>query len=100
MSAPRWGNVRGGESRARPAPRRDVKDVHTIVVRCALPAADDDDLAPNERRRVCTTRWRQVALHLGMCPLHRLCEEGVGWFSQKYEKKGLKKPLGKHTYRY
>ena len=94
MSAPRWGNVRGGESRARPAPCGNVKDVNAIVVRCALPTADDNDLAPNERRRVRATRWRQVALHLGMCPLHRLCQEVGLVGSAKNTKKGLKKAFG------
>ena len=76
MRAPGRGNIRGRERRARPAPRGDVKDVHAVVVRRALSAADNDDLAANERRSVRATRRRQVALHIRMRPLHRLCEGG------------------------
>jgi hypothetical protein len=78
VRASRRGNIRRRERRARPPPRRDVEDEDAIVVRRALAAADDDDFAPDERGRVRATRWREVALHFGMGPLHRLCSEGGG----------------------
>ena len=48
--------------------------MHAVIVRRAFSPTDNDDLATDKCRRVCATWWWQVALHLGMRPLHRLCE--------------------------
>jgi hypothetical protein len=76
MRASRRRNISRREGRPRPSASRDVEDVHAVVVRGALAAADYHDLAPDERRRVSATRRGKVALHLGMGPLHGLCREG------------------------
>jgi hypothetical protein len=77
-----FSGIRGHKRQVRPTPREYVEDVRAVVVRCTLSAADDDNLATNECRRVRATRWRQVPLHIRMRPMRRICEGTLLFESQ------------------